>query len=722
MHDSAVSRKQVKKAAHPPALSRGAGAHSPRRRAFAIFAAAAALYAALLAVIWNLCSTQARTKTEEMLDFAVMDFRDTVGGAIDSMVTYAGEALVRYFGAPQGRTIPQMQALAELCDMDEVNVVRRDGTIIASNLESDFGVYMPALEGAADFLILTNGVTHHYTQPFRASATNAKIRYKYAGVAFPGGNGFIQIGISEMHLARMFPIILGYIFDKWQIGKCGFFLCGDLRDDRLVSNPAHHRDQAETLTGTGFNPADMPDDAGRTTFREKLYGEQCYCRAFDFASHRIIAAVPRAEYFIWRDVVFAVLAVVLFLILGGFAVFAVRIAADASRLEGFYAAEESRRAKDMEIATTIQNSALPVRTPDSSNYELSAAMTAARNVGGDFYDYFPIDRTHVAFLVADVSGKGITGALYMMTAKTLLKDLLLAVRDPAIALTRANDELCRNNPANMFLTAWVGVLDLESGTVTYANAGHNPPVVLRDSGVEFVRPRSGPVLAFMPGFTYTAHKLQLPPGDALFLYTDGVTEAVDCNGSLFGDDRLIATLETVSSREAAAICLHVRTAVAAFSAGTAQADDLTVLAVRCNALVKHANRTFPATHEAIAVAAKYLDDSINAASCPAGTQPALGIILDEIVSNIVKFSGATGFEVDFERTVSPDGVRLVFIDDGIEYNPLAHSDPDTSLGADERQIGGLGILMVKKLADDISYRRERNRNILTVFKKIPSKK
>ena len=90
--------------------------------------------------------------------------------------------------------------------------------------------------------------------------------------------------------------------------------------------------------------------------------------------------------------------------------------------------------------------------------------------------------------------------------------------------------------------------------------------------------------------------------------------------------------------------------------------------------------------------------------------------------NIVKFSGATGFEVDFERTVSPDGVRLVFIDDGIEYNPLAHSDPDTSLGADERQIGGLGILMVKKLADDISYRRERNRNILTVFKKIPSKK
>ena len=440
-------------------------------------------------------------------------------------------------------------------------------------------------------------------------------------------------------------------------------------------------------------------------------------------------------------------------------------------VEALRAAVEERVRRieaELELAKTIQNSALPRPLPDSAFFALAADMQPAREVGGDFYDFFMLDSSHVAFLVADVSGKGITAALYMMTAKTLIKNALLAVRDPAKALTRANSELCANNPANMFLTAWVGVLDLETGIVIYANAGHNPPMKVEGqrsevegqrsevegqrsevegqrsevegqrsevegqrsevegqrSKVGFVAEKSGPVLAFMEGVQYRQCAMALAPGDTLFLYTDGVTEAQDSENNLFGEERLAETLRTASAAMPASMCTIVRAAVAAFAEGMPQADDITVLAIRYISRPDRFVRSFPPTQVGVANASAFLDEVIegngghpNAQTAKLSTLlPQLHIFLDEIASNIVKHSGASGFEVDIELMQDPAGVKLVFIDDGAPYDPLAHADPDTSLPADERPIGGLGIMMVRKMSDSMSYERVRNRNLLTVVK------
>ena len=308
-----------------------------------------------------------------------------------------------------------------------------------------------------------------------------------------------------------------------------------------------------------------------------------------------------------------------------------------------------------------------------------------------------------------------------VVAKTLIKDTLLALNDPAAAMTRVNAELCANNPANMFLTAWVGVLDLETGIVTFVNAGHNPPVVVSGQErpeVTFVKKSSGPVLACLGSVRYQARTLRLAPGDALFLYTDGVTEAVDSKGVLFGEDRMVDALKVVRDPDPHALCSVVRTVVAAFSEGLPQADDITVLAIRYFEPPKLHSRRFPPQQEGIADASAFLDETLekSAEQVPKilSLVPPLHVILDEVCSNIVKHSNASGFRVDIEIRESPPGVKMTFVDDGTAYDPLAHIDPDTTLPAEERPIGGLGILMVKKMSSALSYRRANGRNILIV--------
>jgi len=344
-------------------------------------------------------------------------------------------------------------------------------------------------------------------------------------------------------------------------------------------------------------------------------------------------------------------------------------------------------------------------------------MMPALDIGGDFYDFFMLDLTHLAFMVADVSGKGVTAALYMMTAKTLLKDAILATRDPADAFARVNAELCRSNTANMFLTAWSGVLDLESGRVTYANAGHNPPLKVADGKSYYVMDRSGPVLAFLEGAQYRSRTLSLQPGEGLFLYTDGVTEALDPSGALFGEERLADAVNAVQDPSPKSLCNVVRMAVAAFADDAPQADDLTVLSVRYVSRPQRFVRSFPPTQDGIAAASAFLDEIFGHSGSGGVRLSSLHIVIDEICSNIVKHSGAKGFELDIELVSETAGVKLTFIDDGVPYDPLSHEDPDVTLSAAERPIGGLGIMMVKKMSQSMSYERAHDRNYLTVVMK-----
>ena len=703
------------------------------KRRIVIFGGMIALYAVLMAVTWIVSTSQAEESTNAQLDYSVINFHDTVAGAIDTMLGHVARTAVRHIGDAHVMSMERMAAGARELDIDEVNTVSREGVIIASNDPHSLGAVMAGDPVMNDFMKLTNGVTATVSQPFRSHARNPGKRAKYLAAAFPGGDGFVQVGLDETTLKKMLPTILGYIFDEWLLGETGFFLCADMDTGRLVSNPSRHRDEAWTLAETGYDVEKakkfevVADGRAKgSTFVQTLFGEKCFCRAFLFGGHRFVAALPEREYFGGRNLLSVVFGVIFLVVLGAFALLIDRIFRDADSLRMFYAAEDERRASDMEIAKTVQNSALPMSPPENPCYRLDAAMHAAREVGGDFYDYFVLDATHIAFLVADVSGKGITAALYMMTAKTLIKNTLLAVRDPAAALTEANAELCANNPANMFLTAWVGVLDLETGVVTFANAGHNPPAVLRGpKSATLVRKSSGPVLAFLDGVKYMARTMSLSPGDSLFLYTDGVTEAMDAKGELFGEERMLDALNVVDDPDPHSLCNIVRTVVAAFSEGLPQTDDITVMAVRYIKPPKLYSCRFQSRQEGISAASQFLDETIEKEAVRDERLtlllPSLHIILDEICSNIVRHSGATGFEVHIEIVETPLGVRMTFCDDGVAYDPLAHADPDTTLPAEARPIGGLGILMVKKMASSVNYRRAHGRNIFTVVQSAKKK-
>ena len=704
------------------------------KRRLLIFGVAAAAYAVLIAVAWEIGTRQSEKNTEWLLDYAVMDVHDTVAGAIDTMLGHVARTAVRHIGGPFPMSREQMESGAKELDIDEVNVVDRSGRIIASNDPHCMNVEMAGDPVMDEFMALTNGVTETVSQPFRPHARNPKFRAKYLAAAFPGGNGFVQVGLDERRLARMLPAILSYIFDEWLLGKTGCFLCADLATGQLISNPSRHRNEARTLSETGFDvsaakPYEIVADGrnrGRS-FRQRIFGEACFCRNFIFGGHRFVAVLPQREFYDTRTIFVSVFAVLLFVVLAAFAIFVDRIFRDSARLKAFYEADETRREKDMAIAKTIQMSALPVALPPSASFRIFAAMQPARDVGGDFYDYFALDSSHVGFLIADVSGKGVTAALYMMTAKTLIKDALLAAHDPAAALSKVNEELCSNNSANMFLTVWVGVLDLETGTVSFANAGHNPPVKIavrgageRESGtpVEFVSAKSGPVLAFLGGVKYVPHTLHLASGDALFLYTDGVTEALDAKNALFGEERLSKVVAAVRDPEPQALCTAVRAAVSGFSKGVAQADDITVLSIRYISRLRRFSRSFPSTLEGLASASAYLDETMAEFKSRSpeveSVSSSLHIILDEIVSNIVKHSGASGFEVGMEVDEASRCVAIAFTDDGVAYDPLSHADPDTSLPAEARPVGGLGIMMVKRIASAVSYSRVNGCNCLEV--------
>ena len=248
------------------------------------------------------------------------------------------------------------------------------------------------------------------------------------------------------------------------------------------------------------------------------------------------------------------------------------------------AMERSRLKTELEVATVIQRSLLPPITdtfPGRKELAIAASMDPAKEVGGDFYDFFFVDRDRIAFVIADVSGKGIPAALFMATSKTTLQNCVRDYPDLAEAVTIANDSLCRNNTAEMFVTAWIGVLDIPAGKLSFVCAGHNPPVLLSAGKASFLRRRTGFVLGGMEGIRYREESLELHRDDVLFLYTDGVTEAENASHDLFGEDRLAACLERSAERSPDAIVSEVRKAIDAHASGADQFDDITMLCIRC---------------------------------------------------------------------------------------------------------------------------------------------
>ena len=249
-------------------------------------------------------------------------------------------------------------------------------------------------------------------------------------------------------------------------------------------------------------------------------------------------------------------------------------------------AEKERIATELDVATEIQSGMLPKDFPTREDFELFATMTPAKKVGGDFYDFYMIDETHLAITVADVSGKGISAALFMVIAKTVLNNFAVSkhnIDGLAEVVAEANDKLCANNAAMMFVTAFIGVLDLQTGEFVYVNAGHNPPVIYRaeKNSCEFLDVKKNFVLGPMDGIPFAEQKVSLKRGDLLFLYTDGVTEALNVKEEEYLPERLIKFMNSTNCAADLKILLaNVRADLSAHVGDAEQSDDITMFALR----------------------------------------------------------------------------------------------------------------------------------------------
>jgi len=243
-------------------------------------------------------------------------------------------------------------------------------------------------------------------------------------------------------------------------------------------------------------------------------------------------------------------------------------------------ADRERIATELDVATEIQSSMLPCifpAFPERNEFDIYAAMFPAREVGGDFYDFFMINKDTICVVIADVSDKGIPAALFMVIAKTLIKNAALDGKSPSLVFETVNNQLCENNDAGMFVTAFMGYLDIPSGRFTYVNAGHNPPLIKRSGAYEYMKVEPGLMLACMEGIEFNQKDLLLNTGDMLYLYTDGVTEAMNNERKLFTAGRLLNVANQYTGCSSSEFILKLKEEIDTFADGAMQADDITML-------------------------------------------------------------------------------------------------------------------------------------------------
>lgn len=399
------------------------------------------------------------------------------------------------------------------------------------------------------------------------------------------------------------------------------------------------------------------------------------------------------------------------------------INATVNSLKQYITEAEAQMDKELEVARMIQISALPSLSQQEkcTAYELYASMDAAKDVGGDFYDYYMLNASTLVFIVADVSGKGIPAAMFMMRAKTLIKMSAESGKEVDEIFNEANKKLCVNNEADMFVTAWMGILNLNTGVLQFVNAGHNPPLFCRrGEKFAYLRTKANFVLAGMEGIRYKKQELQMQPGDVLCLYTDGITEAENTDGAFYGGERLLSLVNKEKKDSISKLCKDIKTEVFSFMEGMPQTDDITLLSIRLHARWSEEMVIAVPSTDGLKAVESYIDKKIKYMGLSEKIANKLLVTNDEVFSNIMHYGDAS--EVKVEILQKNEKIYLIFTDDGIQYNPLKAKNPDTTLSFEEREPGGLGIFMVKKMASDMQYQYKNKKNILTLAFLVEEKK
>ena len=706
-------------------------------------------------------------ETQEVFTTAINDVEADINGKSDAaLLEIAQNVREEYETDPSASLL----TLAERYNVVEINVINGSGVVDRSTDATNEGYDMNRSEQSKEFVdVLRN--QDSFVQKYSPRGIDGTVWRKYAAINLDNG-GFIQVGYDAEQFHAMLDEFVVDVTKNRHVGTSGFVAVLDETLSLVIDNEYSGmpvsvigidppKEMSEGRTATALYYDDIVD--GKTDLSEK------YMYVFKFVEgYCIIAAMPEEEAVFMRDaslytsifmqiIIFATLFVFIYILIKRviinnlekindtlgritkgdlnvtvdvrssqeFSSLSDDINSTVSTLKRYIAEAAARIDKELEYAKQIQLSALPANFPEGEDYSVFAQMIAAKEVGGDFYDFYKLSDTTVAFLAADVSGKGIPAAMFMMTAKTIIKDLAESGMPVNEIFTRANEKLCENNESGMFVTAWMGILDLASGTLRFANAGHNPPLIKRcDGSFEYLRTRAGFVLAGMEGVRYRAGELTLSPGDRLFLYTDGVTEATNTENALYGEDRLIGFMNRSAAIDAKALLPMLKSNIDEFVGEAPQFDDITMLMFDYKPQKGGAQimkKTFPAKTEALSDVLGFVDMILEEYECPMKIQTAVCVAIEEVFVNVAHYAYGDG-EGDMTLSIGFDNesrtVTFCMTDKGVPFDPLNKPDPDITLSAEEREIGGLGIFIAKKTMDTVAYAYENGENVLTMTKKI----
>ena len=365
---------------------------------------------------------------------------------------------------------------------------------------------------------------------------------------------------------------------------------------------------------------------------------------------------------------------------------------------------------EVNVASKIQLESLPSSTHFNRHIELRAFIKPAKGVGGDFYDYFYIDDDHLAFLVADVSGKGIPASLFMMRSKESIQSCARTEKDLAKVLYKVNNTLCVNNKEGYFVTLFLGVLDLKTNQLNYISAGHERPFIKHNGECHRLEGESNFVLGLEEDFPYQKQSIQLEEGDTILLYTDGLNEAINHQKEEFGYDRIHDSL--IKDEEPADIIQTLIKDLEAFEGEEEQFDDITLVALHLKKNVVsyfYLNPTYAEIDDITMKVEDYLDymDPIVLSK--------IGVVIDEVVNNIISY-GQTRANKTMMVCIEKldDGARLIFIDNSHPFNPLNKKMRTVQENIEEGIVGGLGISIVKSITKESEYYYSNDKNILVL--------
>ena len=707
-----------------------------------------------------------KIETQKVFTTAINDVESDIKEKSDAQLLSIAEAVkAEYESNPD----VSLSELVNKYAIKEINVVSSGGIIYASTELSSINYDMNSKEQSKEFVDVLKEKPY-FVQKYSPRGKDGSVWRKYAAINLKQG-GFIQVGYDAEQFHEMLDEFVVDVTKNRHVGTDGFVAVCDetlslVIDSEYSGVPIsmigiNNNEMEQGKTATMLYNADIVD--GKSEISER------YLYVFKFVEgYCIIAAMPEDEAVFMRDaslytsifmqvIIFATLFVFIYILIKKviinnlekindtlgritkgdlnvtvdvrsnreFSSLSDDINSTVATLKQYIAEAAARIDKELEYAKQIQLSALPTNFPEGEDYTIYAQMIAAKEVGGDFYDFYKLNDTTVAFLAADVSGKGIPAAMFMMTAKTIIKDLAESGMSVNEIFTRANEKLCENNESGMFVTAWMGILDLTTGRMQFANAGHNPPVLKRASGeFEYLKTRAGFVLAGMEGVRYRAGELTLSPGDRLFLYTDGVPEATNADNKLYGEDRLLTFMNQHAAVDAVTLLPALKANIDEFVGEAPQFDDITMLMFdyKPNEGGAHmTHQTFPAKVEALSDVLGFVDRTLESYECPMKIQTAVCVAIEEVFVNVAHYAYGEG-EGDMVLGIGFDEesrtITFRMADQGTPFDPLKKPDPDITLSAEEREIGGLGIFITKKTMDTVTYAYENGENILTMMKKI----